>query len=382
MSSRLAATIRDQTDVDEHVLDTSVNLAVLLNTGRSSNWGFVAVTQRTWRPGPEHQDALFYLEPAAFRRLGLGYVYATDTWVAELPARAQGWLADPRYFDLLGRVGDEALYRARPAFLTLEVTPHPDSYEALRAMAGATVIYLPPQTDWDNQLRVLRVASAVSHAQLAGTGGDPEILHLRTPAPWTPTPLGARVPDVVALPLLHDGWLFPPGRWRELWRNPPDRIAVYAPTEPMVPLPEDASSPTSIRLADVRATDTRLTFTATLNARAPEVWTGQDWVLVPVDDSPYAIPEVNRVGQPNVAQWFAGQAPVGAQTTMHSYMFDAGGVQPGSARRGRHLRGRSGVGAGFYAGQLDAGAAADPNGRSRSPGGRGHCSRAAVRGRE
>ena len=147
MPRRLATYIREHTAVDEHVLDTSLNLTVLLNTGRSSNWGFVDGTQLSWRPGPEHQDALFYLEPAAFRRLRLGYVYATDTWVAELPTRARGWLSDPSYFDLLGRVGDKALYRARSAFLTLETIPHPDSYEALRAMAPATVIYLPPQRD-------------------------------------------------------------------------------------------------------------------------------------------------------------------------------------------------------------------------------------------
>ncbi len=323
MSSRLATHIREHTAVDELVLDTSLNLAVLLNTGRSSNWGFVGVTQHSWRPGPEHQDALFYLEPAAFRRLGLGYVYATDSWVAELPARAQGWLSDPRYFDLLGRVGDEALYRARSAFLTLETIPHPDSYEALRAMAPATVVYLPPQADWDNKLRVLRVASAVSHTQLAGAGGDPEILHLRSPAPWTVTSLEARIPDTVALPLLHDAWLYPPAQWRQLWRNPPDRIAVYAPSGTRSTLPDGTSSPISVDLTDVRADDARLTFTATLNAHAPLGWTGQDWVVVPVDRSPFAIPELQRDGQPTIWQWFAGQAPVGARTTTHSYLFDA-----------------------------------------------------------
>jgi len=64
-------------------------------------------------------------------------------------------------------------------------------------------------------------------------------------------------------------------------------------------------------------------FTATLNARAPYLWTGQDWVLVPIDASPWGLPALRPDGRPAIAQWFAGQAAAGTEATIHSYVFDA-----------------------------------------------------------
>ena len=76
-------------------------------------------------------------------------------------------------------------------------------------------------------------------------------------------------------------------------------------------------------MTDLHAEGERVTFTATLEASAKEPWLGQDWVLGPVDASPWGIPVLQRDGQLNVEQWFAGQAAGGATTTTHRYVFDA-----------------------------------------------------------
>lgn len=325
MSSRLAAYIRGHTDVDANVLDTTKGLSLLLHTGRPSNSGFVGVVQQALYPGPEYLDARHYLEPAAIRRLSLGYVYATDAWVAELPARARGWLADSCLFELLVRDADEALYRVRPAFQALETVPHPESFEALRAEAPPySEIYLPPQTKSDViiRARMTRVASALPQARLVGGLNSEYLLHLLTPAPWTVAPLGTHEPELVALPLLHEAWQYPPAGWHEVWRSPPGGVAVYAPSTSGETL-ANAAPPDRFRVSDVRVAEERLAFTATFDAHMPSDWSGQDWVLVPIVASPWGIPALEQDGQPNIEQWFAGQAAAGGGTTTHSYVFDA-----------------------------------------------------------
>lgn len=88
--------------------------------------------------------------------------------------------------------------------------------------------------------------------------------------------------------------------------------------------PAASARPVFLHLADVRAGNGRLIFTATLDARAPDLWTGQDWVLVPIDASPWGLPALRPDGLPAIKQWFAGQAAAGAATTTHSYVLDAG----------------------------------------------------------
>ena len=323
MSSVVAGHIRDRTDTDARVLDSTGGYVVLLHTGRANNQGLVGVDQIEGVSGPEYLDALHYLEPAGIRRLGLAYVYATDAWVAALPARARGRLADPDLFDLLARDGDEALYRVRPGFLALETAAHPDSYEALRAaVPRATDVYLPPsaQSHVKVQESMLRVASALPHARLVGSI-RPQVLHAR--APWQVAPLGAQAPELVVLPLLDDAWNYPPRGWREIWRNPPDRIGVYAPTAAGAP-PTDAVPPTiSVDVSDVQVDEARLMFTVTLNADASRQWMGQDWVLIPIDSSPLSVPQTQAFGEPVIEQWFAGQAAAAAGTTTRTYVFDA-----------------------------------------------------------
>ena len=243
MSERLASYIRDQPPLDlmrDHTpVDTRVFTpewpywAASLATGRPNNAGFAGLGHLIYYTGPEYLDALNYLEPAAIQRLRIEYVHATDTWAAGLPARARRWLADPDFFRLLMRDGDEALYHVRPAFRNLEVAPHPESFEALRSVPPSMVVYLAPQLGW---LHRLRVASVLSHARLTGAI-DTQPLHLMTPTPWTVEPLGERVPDLVVLPASVEPSMFPSVEWQLVWTDAADGIAVYADTRGVKALP-------------------------------------------------------------------------------------------------------------------------------------------------
>ena len=325
MSGRVADYIRDHTAVDARVLATVWPYwNVFLATGRPNNAGFTDLTYLIYHAGPEYWDARHYLEPAAVRRLGLEYVHATDIWAAGLPTRAKRWLADPGLFELLIRDGSEALYRIRPAFLDLDVTPDSQSFEALRSVPPSTMVFLAPQTVWLNRLRV---ASALPHAQLVGAISALP-LHVRTPEPWTVEPLGERVPDLVVLPASTEPWTwaFPPGARQPIWQN--DEVAVYAPDSTVAPItpPRLAleASPVTVRVTDARLDDGRIAFTATFDNHASERWTGQDWVVVPVGTWPWELPTafLDQHRGPVIAKWFAGLISPRSATSTHSYVLD------------------------------------------------------------
>ena len=324
LTGPMADYIRDHTAVDARVLATEWPLTnVFLGTGRPNNAGFVDVIHLHYRVGPEYWDARHFLEPAAIRRLGLEYVHATDAWAAGLPDRAKAWLADPGLFELLIRDGDEAFYRIRPAFLALDVTPHPESFEALRPVPESASVYLAPQTHW---LERIRVASVLTHAQLVGASW----LHMQslTPLPWSVEPLGAEAPDLIVLPASVEPWTwaFPPGARQPIWQN--SEIAIYSPHGTVAPnTPPRAApeaTPVSVRVSDAHVENGRVTFTASFEEHAPERWTGQDWVVVAVDDGPWAIPS-RFLGQgrgPALAKWFAGLLSSGSATSSHTYRLD------------------------------------------------------------
>ena len=110
----------------------------------------------------------------------------------------------------------------RQAFLELDVEPQPASFEALRPAPSSTVVDLAPETMW---LDRLRVASVLSHTQLARATVDTQLLHLQRPVPWPVEPLGDRIPDLVVLPASMSPAMFPGGEWQQIWRN--QDIAVY-----------------------------------------------------------------------------------------------------------------------------------------------------------
>ena len=325
-SARIAAYIRSHTPVDAHVLTPEAPyLAVILATGRSSAAGFDGHIHLRNRPGPAYLDALRYIEPAAFRRLGIAYVHATDAWAAELPERGARRLADPAFFELLTRDGDEAIYGVLPAFLALDPAPAPGSFEALRrAVPASATVYVPPQLQ---SLELLRAAWALSHARLSGVT-HPPALHLLTP--WPAEPLADQAPDLIVLPLRIEPSMFPSSGRQPIWWNAD--VAVYAPNGavgPIRPPPAAAPAPAppavNVRVSDVAARDRRLTFTVTMDDQAPDQWTGQDWQLVAGEASSWAIPtELEPDGRtPVVAQWFAGQTAPGRGTTTRHYVFDA-----------------------------------------------------------
>ena len=320
-SERIAAYIRDHTAVDARILTTSP-LEMTLATGRPNSLGFVGVSHLVAFSGPDYADARRSLEPTAIRRLGIDYLFVPGTWLANLPARAKRWLANPELFEPLVRDGDATFYRVRPAFLGLDVPPAPGSFAHLRAsVPPATTVYLPPQLYW---LTRLRVASVLPHAHLLGTVHG--WLHLRMPPPWTAEPLGERTPDLVVLPASVDPWMLPPTARLPVWHS--DEIAVYAPNGAIAPIMPPPSRPDpvafDVRLSDVRAADGRLTFTATFENRNPEQWTSQDWIVFAVDDTPWNMPLAFGPARrmPEVSAWFEGWLGPGATTTTHTYEFD------------------------------------------------------------
>ncbi|MCY3748413.1 MAG: hypothetical protein OXG64_03865 [Chloroflexi bacterium] len=314
-SESVAAHIRTHSEIDDAVLSPNPR-EMSIATGRPNASGFVGFTHLIWVPGPDYEDAIRYLEPAAIRRIGVTYVHATDDWVAGLPVRARRWLTDPRYFAPLVRHGSDALYRVRPAFLELDAPPTPMSFTALRqairqAVPASATVYLSPGIHWP---AALRLTSALSHAQLLGVVGlgHPHVL------PPIPTrPLGARAPDFVAVPARLAPSAFSPGaREPILWT---EEIALFAADGSAVGAMDPPPRPFGVQLSDVRVESRRISFIATFADGAPDRWNGQDWLVVAADASPWAFPrELESDGRHAGAQWYAGQIVPGQGTTRHA----------------------------------------------------------------
>ena len=246
-------------------------------------------------------------------------MHATDSWVATLPTKAKLRLDDPELFELVIRDGTDALYRIQPAFLRLDMKPAPHSYEALRqAVPASAAVYL---TEGLQRLDKLHLASVLAHARLMGSI-DVSAIH-----PLSDIPIerpGAHAPDVVvfARDLYFD--LGDHGYPMVWWNS--DAIA-YA-TNPSIASavdPPPAGTDFSVGLADFRTDENRVTFTATFTDQAPKEWTGQDWLVVEVDDPPWVQPIHRKedgftlVG----AQWFPGQVGPSGGTEIRRFEFDA-----------------------------------------------------------
>ena len=316
MSDRVAAYIRDRTAADARILAPDP-FGMSMVTGRANAAGFAEFIGFSRVRGPEFVDAIRRLEPLAIRRLGFDYVQATDDWLAHLPPRAAGWIENPNYFELLVRDGASALYRIRPEFLAIETPPDPESFEALRqAVPRSATVYLSPSIGY---LGWVRAASVLSHAHLLGkvhVFGE----HLRPG--FDTEPLGDRAPDLVVTAARLAPSAFPPGQRTPIWSN--EDFAVYAPDGAVPPIMPAAEPLLSVRLSSVSIDGARLAFTATLTDDAARRWTGQDWVILGVDESPWALPRDRRTdGRGFVpVQWFAGQFHPGQGVISKRYVFD------------------------------------------------------------
>ena len=329
VSARVAAFIREHTVVDARALvPEPPHFSVTYATGRPNSLGYADFVHLLPYNGPEFLDARDFLEPGALRRLGIDYVYATDAWLDGLPDRARGWLGNAEMFELLVRDGGVALYGVRPAFLALDPPPTPASFEALRqAVPAGTTVYWPSGAPFETDT-TLRVASVLSpEARLYGVTR----FMLRRSYVLTTLPaerLGEQTPDLVILPVGQQPWMFPPAGRQPIWWN--DVMAIYAPqgaVAPVMPPPDAAPReppPISVQVSDVRVAAGQIQFTLTVDDHTPDRWTGQDWVLINVDESPWAIPRHLVSGKPVIEQWIAGQIVRGRGTTTHSFVYDFG----------------------------------------------------------
>ena len=122
--------------------------------------------------------------------------------------------------------------------------------------------------------------------------------------------LGEQTPDLVMLPRGQQPWMFPPAARQPIWWN--KQVAIYAPNGALAPImpPLDAAPeppPIEVKVSDVREADGKLAFTLTVDDHSPDRWTGQDWVVIRVDDSPWAIPRRLEGDTPVVEQWYGSQ---------------------------------------------------------------------------
>ena len=81
-------------------------------------------------------------------------------------------------------------------------------------------------------------------------------------------------------------------------------------------------------MSDRRAVDDgRIAFTATFDNRAPDRWSGQDWIVIATEAPPWNIPtQLPPDGvTPAAHLWFSGQVGPGSGTTSITYEFDLRG---------------------------------------------------------
>ncbi len=309
------AYIRDQTAADARIFTPHPN-PMSIDTGRPNASGLVGRIHLYPFVGPEYQDVLRYLEPAAVRRLDLRYVHATNAWVASLPDLAQRRLADPRLFELLVRDGTDALYRIKPEFLRLNRPPTMGSLEALQHVIPTSAsIYLAPSIPPRD---AVRLAVALSHARILGTV-DLRTFYSLSDIPTRP--LGTNSPDFLAVPARLVPSALPEDARRPVWWN--QDLALYAPNGPVDSSRAAPPRDFSIQLADVHMIDGHIAFTAIFTDRASDRWQGQDWVVVATDDSPWNLPY--RFGTATFTsafvRWFDGQVQPVPETATHEYVY-------------------------------------------------------------
>ena len=308
--------IRNRTPVDSRILSPYWML-ITSSTGRLNASGFMRYSHAETSHGPEHIDAISFLEPIALRRMGTTHVHATDDWIALLPDRAQRWLDDPQLFELLVDGEADRLYRVLPTFLNLNPAPDPRSFEALRlTIPASSAVRVMGLTAEDS----LRIASTLAHTRLLGSFPKGDI-HVRSEIISYPP---HSVPADFVVIARDRPSPFDLRSVRPIWWNQSAiAYATEASSLPVVDPPPQPDAEFSLRLSEVQQADDRISFRATFTDHAPTAWTGQDWLLISGEDLPWSLPtEDNGITVASLA-WFAGQIAPGGEST-HVYEFDAG----------------------------------------------------------
>ena len=309
------AYIRDHTAADARIFTPSPS-PMSIDMGRPNASGIVGQVHLLPFFGPDYQDALRYLEPAAVRRLDFQYMHAPESWVASLPDEAQRRLNDPRLFELLVRDGADALYRIKPAFLRLDSPPALGSFEALQqAIPQSASVYLAPSIPPRDGVRL---AVALPHARILGTL-DLDAVYLLSNTPTSPSDTNS--PNFLATPTrLAPSALSEEAR-QPVWWNP--EISVYSLDGNAAPVRPAPPRDFSVQLSDVQVADGRIGFTATFTDRAADRWQGQDWVVVETDASPWRLPYrfETRTYTSAFVRWFDGQVQPVPATNTHEYFF-------------------------------------------------------------
>lgn len=317
MAAEVAAYVRDYTAADARILSPSP-MEMTIVTGRPNAAAYAEFVQFVPRSGPEYLDAIRFLEPAAMQRLGIAYIHAPDDWVNGLPDEPRRWLLNPRLFELLVRGGTDSLFRVRQEFLEMATSPPAESFEALRQAVGDTAtVYLSPSLEPVNSIRA---AIVLSHARLLGEARPTPTWHSRPDV--ATEPLGDQTPDLIVTSARLAPSSFPPDQREPIWWN--DEIAVYAPAGAVAPLMGPPPRSFSVRASNLKLEAGRLVFTVAFADQMPERWKGQDWLVVPVDESTWAFPgEFEADDRTHEgAQWYAGQIIPGQGGGTRRFEFD------------------------------------------------------------
>ena len=316
LSPDVISFIRDETLVSARIFSPSPS-AMSIATGRPNAMGFVGHIHQEAVQGPAYDDVAQYLEPASVRKVGFEYIHATQSWVSQLPIHAQRWLDDTRLFEPLVRTESDALYRVKPLFLQQDSIGSSGAYEALsKAVPSTASVYLAPGIRPRDSLKL---AMAISHAHLIGTL-DPVGAHLLTPIESSEQ-IGPHDPDFVALPTRMAPSALAGSSRTPIWWN--SEVALYAADHVVEPLTDPPRRDFSVTLSDAGGSSNRISFTAEFTDRATDLWTGQDWVVVATDDSPWRLPYRFSTGTFTSAfvRWFDGQVQPVPETDTHDYIF-------------------------------------------------------------
>ena len=172
-------------------------------------------------------------------------------------------------------------------------------------------------------LTAIRIASVLPHARILGTL-DPHVHYSLTNIPTEP--LDGRLPDIVVVERDLSFDISTQGFTPIWWNGAAVAFATRPELATAVDPPPLSDHYVSVRLSIVQQKDSRIGFTAHVTNHAPDEWTGQDWLLVRLEDSPWSLPrDVESDGYTIVGtRWFGGQLSPDIQDSSHTYRFDSG----------------------------------------------------------